>query len=270
MRQRTITAILFAAVMLGGIYGGKYTFFALFTLVAAGCAWELGQLVFKEEERFVTLRKIICAVLTATLFVAFGGEVLNIFDLPLTPTIAIAMLLFPLLATFELFLEGKKPFPNLGTYFLAIFYLGLPLVLLALIACDEHYSPHRVFGLLLLVWTNDTGAYLLGSRFGKHKLLERISPKKTWEGTIGGAVFAVAAAWGLSFLLKDFTLPQWLALSLMAAIGSNLGDLVESMLKRSVGVKDSGTIFPGHGGFLDRFDAFIFCLPFFWLVLQVV
>ncbi|MFN0033994.1 MAG: phosphatidate cytidylyltransferase, partial [Saprospiraceae bacterium] len=112
--------------------------------------------------------------------------------------------------------------------------------------------------------------YLAGKKFGKHKLFKRISPKKTWEGTIGGAIFTVLVAWGLSFLIQDFTLAQWLALSIVAAIGSNLGDLVESMLKRSVGVKDSGSILPGHGGFLDRFDAFIFCLPFFWLVLQVV
>ncbi len=275
MRQRTITAFFFAAVMLGGIYGGRYTFFTLFALISAGCAWELGGLIFKEEERFVTLRRVVCAALPTLTFVLAGGDILRI--LPPSPLVVLTIipLLFAILATFELFLSGKNPFANVGTYLLAIFYIGLPLVLLATIPFNGHaaengYHPNSVLGLLLLVWTNDTGAYLTGRAFGKHKLFERISPKKTWEGTFGGAVFAVLMAWGLSFLITEFTLPQWLALSVVAAIGSNIGDLVESMLKRSVGVKDSGTILPGHGGFLDRFDAFIFCVPFYWLVLQVV
>jgi len=275
MRQRTITAFFFALVMLGGIYGGKHTFFALFALIAAGCAWELGGLMFKEEEQFVTLRRIVCAALPTLMFVIAGGDELHILPAFTLPILSIIPLIFAFLATFELFLAGKNPFTNIGTYLLAIFYIGLPLVLLTTIpfdglAIENGYHPNSVLGLLLLVWTNDTGAYLFGSKFGKHKLLERISPKKTWEGSIGGAIFAVLSAWGLSFLIQDFTLPQWLALSVVAAIGSNIGDLVESMLKRSVGVKDTGAMLPGHGGLLDRFDAFIFCLPFYWLVLKVV
>ncbi len=273
MRQRTITAFFFALIMLGGIYAGAHTFFALFLFITAGSSWELSGLIFKSEANYVTLRRMVCTILTVILYVIMVGTLWNYFHLPFYPIIAGALLLLPLLAVFELFLAGERPFPNLGTYLLSLFYIGIPLILLAYIAQGkdmETYSPNRVLGLLLLVWTNDTGAYLFGSRFGKHKLFERISPKKTWEGTIGGAVFAVLIAWGLSFLIKDFTLPQWLALSVVAAIGSNLGDLIESMLKRSVGVKDSGTLLPGHGGLLDRFDAFIFCLPFYWLVLQVL
>ncbi|MDX1911562.1 MAG: phosphatidate cytidylyltransferase, partial [Saprospiraceae bacterium] len=138
------------------------------------------------------------------------------------------------------------------------------------LAYGNIYYPNRVLGLLLLVWINDVGAYLLGSRWGSTKLLERISPKKTWEGTIGGALFAVAGGYALSYFIPDYSTRQWLALGLCAALGSNLGDLVESMLKRSVGVKDSGTILPGHGGFLDRFDAFIFTVPLYWLALRWV
>ena len=270
MRQRTITAFFFALVMLGAIYGGQYTLFALSAFIVGGCAWELGSLAFREEERFVGLRKMICSILTVGVFISVSGDVLRIWSLPALLTTALIPMVFSALATLELFLAGKKPFPNIGIYFLAVFYIAIPLILLQLIAVGEIYYPNRVLGLLLLVWTNDTGAYLIGSRFGKHKLLERISPKKTWEGSMGGAVFAVMMAWGLSCIITDFTQPQWLALSVVAAIGSNLGDLVESMLKRSVGVKDSGTLLPGHGGLLDRFDAFIFCLPFYWLVLQLV
>jgi len=270
MRQRTITAFFFAAVMLGGIYGGKYTFFALFSLVAVGCSWELGGLIFKEETQFVALRRIVCAAVTTAFFVVVGGNVMGFFPNISVAFLGIVPIIFGAFATFELFLAGKRPFANIGTYLLSMFYIAIPLVLLAWIVSGETYHPHRVLGLLLLVWTNDTGAYLTGRKLGKHKLFERISPKKTWEGTLGGGALTVLVAWGLSFAIKDFTLPQWLALSVVAAIGSNLGDLVESMLKRSVGVKDSGTFLPGHGGFLDRFDAFIFCLPFYWLVLQVI
>lgn len=271
MRQRTITAFFFAAVMLGGVYGGKYTFFALFAVIATGSAWELGQLTFQSEDKHIMLRKMVLSVLATSFFSIVGGAYLGI--LPAIPLMAFMVipLLFAVLATLELFLSGKHPMQNIGIYLLSIFYIALPLALLSTISYElKAYHPHRILGLLLLVWTNDTGAYLAGRAFGKHKLFERISPKKTWEGTFGGAALTVMVAWGLSHLISDFSLAQWLALSMVAAIGSNLGDLVESMLKRSVGVKDSGSLLPGHGGFLDRFDAFIFCLPFFWLVLQIV
>lgn len=286
MRQRTITAIFFTLAMLGGIYGGRETFFALFALVAAGCGWELGNLVLTKEKR-TTLRKVIgcfmallpvCWAGCMVLFSAFCGHStpseiadghweahLRAANMLLLSLIVLTPILFAL----ELFTAGKHPFQHIGYYLTAMCYIGLPIALLFSIATpDAAYSPHRVLGLLLLVWTNDTGAFLFGRKWGKRKLFERISPKKTWEGSIGGAVFALLAAWALSCLIPDFTLKQWLALSVVAAIGSNLGDLVESMLKRSVGVKDSGTLLPGHGGLLDRFDAFIFCLPFYWLILQ--
>ena len=283
MRQRTITAFFFAAVMLGGIYGGKYTFFALFGLITFGCSWELLGLMLKHEDQFVTLRRIAGTIPAVLVYLSLGGNALEIIpnELLISPLILPA-LLFAGWALLEMFLASKNPFGNVGSYFLTIAYLGIPFGLLTIAALQPqgwymvgadpsaHYMPHRVLGLLLLVWTNDTGAYLTGRKFGKHKLFERISPQKTWEGTLGGAVFTVLIAWGLSFIIHDFTVPQWLALSLVAAIGSNLGDLVESMLKRSLGVKDSGTILPGHGGLLDRFDAFIFCLPFYCLVLKFV
>ncbi|HAD12417.1 MAG TPA: phosphatidate cytidylyltransferase [Saprospirales bacterium] len=270
MRQRTITAFFFALIMLGGIYGGPHTLFILFGLVTSIGAWELGSLVFKQEEKHVRLRILLVTLLTTSVYVWVGGDILHWWTM--NPFLATALIpvVFGLLATTELFLAGKTPFPNLGIYFLSVFYLAIPLILLLMIAYGETYYPNRVLGLLMLVWTNDTGAYLFGRKFGKNKLFERISPNKTWEGTLGGAFFALMIAWGLSYLIPDFTRAQWLALSVVAALGSNIGDLVESMLKRSVAVKDSGSLMPGHGGILDRFDAFVFCLPFYWLVLQML
>ncbi len=281
MRQRTITAIFFAIVMLGGIYGGIYTFFILFGLITLGASWELLGLLLLQEERHVFLRRIAGTIPAVLVYLAIGGNALEIIpNKLLIAPLVLPALLFAGWAVLELYLAGKNPFGNIGSYFLTLAYIGIPFGLLTALAQKPHawcmegavdtvlYSPHRVLGLLLLVWTNDTGAYFFGRKFGKHKLFERISPNKTWEGTIGGGIFAVLGAWGLSFVIQDFTLVQWLGLSVVAAIGSNLGDLIESMLKRSIGVKDSGSLLPGHGGLLDRFDAFIFCLPFYYLVLK--
>lgn len=268
MRQRTITAFFFALVMLGGIYSGPYTLFILFGLVAVIGAWELGSLAYRSEVPWAGLRTVLMSALTLSVYVWGAGVPLSWWTLSPGMVLSIVPVIFGLLAALELFLAGKNPFPNIGLYYLAVFYLAIPLVLLIIMANQDGYHPNRVIGLLLLVWTNDTGAYLFGKKFGRNKLFSRISPNKTWEGTLGGAVFALLMAWGLSVAWNDFSLAQWLVLGLVAAIGSNMGDLVESMLKRSVGVKDSGSIMPGHGGILDRFDAFVFCLPFYWLAVQ--
>jgi len=273
MKQRVITAIFFAAAMLGGIFWGGHSFLLIFTLITIGCAWELTGMLF-QEHRFRTLRRVWGTVAGILPFWLVAAGLSHIFILPIWVTAFIASLMafgmFVAMAV-ELFLGAERPFANIGNFLLCSIYIGLPFAMLADIAIefDMPYKPLRVFGLLLLIWTNDTMAYFVGSQLGRRKLFERISPNKTWEGTIGGGIFTVLVAWGLSFIIKDFTQTQWLVLGVVAAIFGTLGDLVESMLKRSVGVKDSGNLLPGHGGLLDRFDAFIFALPFFWLALQI-
>jgi phosphatidate cytidylyltransferase len=131
-----------------------------------------------------------------------------------------------------------------------------------------HYGV--VLGFLVILWLNDTGAYFVGSLIGKHKLFERISPGKTWEGSAGGAFFAVLTAWGISFIFKQLDGMQWMILAILIVISGTLGDLVESMLKRSLGIKDSGTILPGHGGLLDRFDAVLLSAPFVFVYLVLI
>ncbi|GAB4494551.1 MAG: phosphatidate cytidylyltransferase [Saprospiraceae bacterium] len=267
MRQRIITAIVFGAAMLGGVFGGNGYFQILCLLIITGCLWELFGLLLPDEPKKTT-RKV-------------WGILVGLLPLlPLVENILLSqpgmvyflVLLFFLSLVFELFLHSINPFQNVAIYLLGFFYICFPFVFLNWIAYDDSdldYSPLRVFGLLLLIWTNDTMAYFIGSQLGRRKLFERISPKKTWEGTIGGGICTVLVAWGLSFIIKDFSQTQWLVLGAVAAVFGTLGDLVESMLKRSVGVKDSGNLLPGHGGLLDRFDAFIFALPFFWLALQI-
>ncbi len=256
--------------------------------------WELMGLLLPKDENYFRFRRIVgCSLGILTLLfygqnvwfaslmacdgiIPTSEEISEIQRQWQTETLSDVFLLSPififLLLAVELFLGGKSPFSYIGNYWVGLIYIVMPVVMLFSIAETPdglEYSPLRVFSLLLLIWTNDTMAYFIGSQFGRRKLFERISPKKTWEGTIGGGLCTVLVAWGLSFLIKDFTQTQWLVLGVVAAVFGTLGDLVESMLKRSVGVKDSGNLLPGHGGLLDRFDAFIFALPFFWLALQV-
>jgi phosphatidate cytidylyltransferase len=164
---------------------------------------------------------------------------------------------------YELYTASRYPFANIAYMTLGMFYIGIPFALLNFIAFDgSHFYSKIVFGLLVLTWVNDTGAYLVGSQFGKTPLFPRISPRKTWEGTIGGISTTILCGLILSIFITDIAPLNWIVLAMMVAMFGTLGDLVESMLKRSVGIKDSGTLLPGHGGLLDRFDAFIFVIPF--------
>jgi phosphatidate cytidylyltransferase len=293
MKQRIITAVIFAAAMLGGIFYCKHAFFWLFVIIAGGCLWELMGLLLPKEEKHFRFRRIVGCTSGILVLLFFGHHVLLVNfmlcgELPtpegmaeiqrqrLVDTFSDVFLLSSLftflLLVVELFLGGKSPFSYIGNYLAGLIYISMPIMMLFSIAETPDglaYSPLRVFGLLLLIWTNDTMAYFIGSQLGKRKLFERISPNKTWEGTIGGGLCTVLVAWGLSFIIKDFTPAQWLALGAVATVFGTFGDLVESMLKRSVGVKDSGNLLPGHGGLLDRFDSFIFALPFFWLALMI-
>ena len=274
MLQRTITAAIFATAMLGGVFGGKTTFFLLFSLVTAGCLWEFYGLVFAADGKKM-LRRIFGTIWAAAPYLLLGGSALGFLDGSYALG-GIAVLIFAAVPFFllELFLNPAQPFDQVGRYLLGMFYIGIPFCLLAYLSmpmgeffASGDYAPWRVFGLLGLVWANDTMAYFVGSLLGKRKLFERISPKKTWEGFIGGGLCTVLLAWYVSHWLPDFSQTQWVLLALVAVVFGTLGDLVESMLKRSLNIKDSGSLLPGHGGLLDRFDAFLLAIPFYWLIL---
>lgn len=132
------------------------------------------------------------------------------------------------------------------------------------------YNYHYVLGLVLLIWSNDVFAYLVGSLIGKHKLYERISPGKTWEGSIGAFVLTMGSAWLISKYYTELAIVHWMMISIIVCVLGTVGDLIESMMKRQAGVKDSGTIMPGHGGILDRFDSLLFAAPFIYMYLLLV
>ena len=155
-----------------------------------------------------------------------------------------------------------KPFSNIGATIMGLLYVTFPMTLLLVLAFyPDHYDPRRVFLLIFFIWAADTGAYFAGKNFGKHKLAPSISPGKTWEGWAGGAALTLLVGWAAGYFLPDIPLSHRLVAAGVVAVFGPLGDLAESMLKRSAGVKDSGTFLPGHGGLLDRFDAFLLVLP---------
>jgi phosphatidate cytidylyltransferase len=186
-----------------------------------------------------------------------------------------------ILIIIELYRKQEKPFDSLAHTFFAIIYIAVPFSLFPFSAFSRTgldslvyhgnivFSPGIVVGFLLLLWANDTGAYLTGITLGRHRLMERISPGKTWEGFFGGLVLSVAAAWLLSGWLGGVGTSGWIIISIIISTAGTYGDLTESMLKRSMGVKDSGSVMPGHGGFLDRFDSALISFPLVFLFISL-
>lgn len=264
--QRISTAIIFVLIMLGGLYGGQYTFVILFALITGLCLWEFFSITLETNHKRDRIRKIIGLCFGLTPFLLISLLKLEVISSPQELILSAYILCFPLIFlsfVYELFTASKQPFTNIAYMILGLVYIGVPFVMLDFIAFDgEHFRANTVFGLLLLTWINDTGAYLIGSKIGKTPLFPRISPNKTWEGSIGGVTVTILLGAGLGYIFPEQRMIDWIMLAIIVAIFGSLGDLVESMLKRSYKVKDSGNIMPGHGGILDRFDAFIFVIPF--------
>lgn len=188
--------------------------------------------------------------------------------------LAASTLLLPLFFIWmlvELYRKKEQPLLNLAVSFFGLIYVGIPFLIAIFIQINFPTSFPLLVGMFVIIWTNDTFAYLTGRFFGKTKLIERISPNKTWEGTVGGAVFAIAMSIGLSLLFDPSNLAFWIISALIIIPCAIFGDLIESLFKRSLNLKDSGNIMPGHGGILDRFDAALFALPFYfaWLIFNM-
>ena len=261
MKQRIITAIIFVIVMLIGIFGGSYTFGILVLLITGVSCMEFFKLA--QYQGMKDFRQIFALLLgLSPVLISLYNRLISL-DMPYQLadyavwTIPAIFLFFLL----ELHHKDKDPIKNLGTVFLGYFYIGVPYMLLVLLAFWRgEYQPFLVIGLLLLVWLNDTGAYFAGSFLGKRLLAPNISPKKTWEGLAGGVLATLIVSQLLAYFIKDYSPKEWLIMGILCSFGI-LGDLIESMLKRRASIKDSGHFMPGHGGMLDRFDAFAFVIP---------
>ena len=176
-----------------------------------------------------------------------------------------------LIFIFELFRKKENPLKNIAFTFLGIIYVAFPLSLLNYInILSGKYNYQLLFGIFFILWCNDAGAYIVGSLIGKHKLFPRVSPGKSWEGSIGGALISYGIIFIISGWYTSITFMNWLAIATILIIIGTLGDLVESLFKRSVNVKDSGSLLPGHGGILDRFDSLLMSVPFIFAYLYFV
>jgi phosphatidate cytidylyltransferase len=269
--QRAITAVGFLVVMITGIYISPYSLFALFGLISFLGVWEYQTLValYPFNQHTALLRdKWILSVMGLLVYALIG--LVSMHLLPLWALLFILPLVF-LLFIKELFdAKSPNPFVRVSLNITGLLYLVVPLALINTIANENNtFEPNRIMGMLLLIWANDTGAYVLGSKIGKTPFFKRISPKKTWEGTISGMITTLILAAILGFVFNELSVVQWYGVAVCVIIFSTLGDLVESMLKRNLGIKDSGTILPGHGGILDRFDALLLVVPYIalWILM---
>lgn len=250
-------------ITVGCILYSPLSFGLLFAIVSLLSVREFSHLINKSGEAQINI--LISSVGGAYLFLAFmlfcqssaGSQVF----LPY-----LVIILYLIIS--ELYLKRTNPIANWAYSMLSQCYVALPFALLNFLAFQYNstegsvtYNPILPLSVFLFIWLSDTGAYCVGSLLGKHRLFERISPKKSWEGSVGGAIFAIAASCVLAQYFPFLSMVEWIGLAVTVVIFGTWGDLSESLLKRHLGIKDSGNILPGHGGMLDRFDSALLAIP---------
>lgn len=260
---RTISGAVYVSLISFSILFSSYSYLIFFSLITGIALWEFYNLLEKNQNS--QINKPIATFggiyLFASGFLFFNGLIqMKFFALWFIVMLAILI--------FELFKKGDNAIRNISNTFLGQIYIALPLMFLSLLGLKENfdgtmtYNPILLMTFFSLIWIYDTGAYIFGVTLGKHRLFERISPKKSWEGAIGGAIMALIASVGINYLFPgNLSLIQWLGFSLITVVFGTFGDLVESMMKRSMNVKDSGNLIPGHGGILDRIDSSLIAAP---------
>ena len=266
---RTITGIIFVAAIVASFLRPE-AMVLLFSIVTGLTVWEFTGLVNTNANVNVNVNQFISTAAGVYFFYAmtyfcsdlYGGSAKSVVFIPYLVTI-----IYLLVA--ELYLKQEDPIADWAYTMLSQMYIALPFSLLNVLAFTAtpqgtvNFNTLLPLSVFVFLWINDTGAYCTGSLIGRHKLFPRISPAKSWEGSIGGAVFVLAAAWAISYWLDGVMLTtiEWLGLGLVVVVFGTWGDLVESLFKRTLGIKDSGNILPGHGGMLDRFDSALLAIP---------
>lgn len=269
---RTASGAVMLIVVLGAMLLSKWSFMALMAAIAIGGMWEFYR--FAEKAGYNPMKvlgiftgiMILCTGVGAMLFFDLGGDSASA-PLLLIAAASTLVLIVPLMFICELYRKSATPIANIATSLLGALYVAFPMALLLIVPMllgVGKWNPWIMIFYIFIIWANDVFAYLFGITLGRHRLFERISPKKSWEGFFGGLLGAMAMGWVAATILEA-SVPMWVGLALVAAISGVFGDLVESLMKRSVDVKDSGNIIPGHGGWLDRFDALILSAPFVFI-----
>ncbi|MDD3788789.1 MAG: phosphatidate cytidylyltransferase [Petrimonas sp.] len=266
---RTLAGIVYIAVLLLGIFGGKHAFMAVFGVVTAIALYEFYRMV--ENETTHAISKIFNIVFGVLIFFSaylFLEDVIKY----VFPATVLAYLL-------ALFVSGIVLNRNdiLQSIIFSVFgqiYITLPFSLLLLLSyhythTDNEYHNVLMLAIFVFIWVNDSFAYLVGSLFGKHKLIQRISPKKSVEGFVGGIIFTIAAGLIFAHFTPGYSTGFWIGYALVVSLFGTIGDLFESLIKRTFGVKDAGHIIPGHGGILDRIDSLLIVIPAIYLYLMI-
>ena len=273
---RTLSGLVLVAVFVGAVLGSQWSFGALLLLILVGGQTEFYKLAREtglSPQRWMGLAVgVLLFALNFIVFRQFSRSVTDEAGGAVLYLLLYIGLLLPTLFVCELFRRSATPLANLGATLLGVLYVAVPLSLLLyvpVLAGDGVWRPETVLCYIFIIWANDVFAYLVGMTFGRHRLCERLSPKKSWVGFFGGLAGAVATGLAAAYAL-DANYWVWGGLALVASLSGVAGDLVESMFKREAGVKDSGQVIPGHGGVLDRFDALLLSAPYVFLYLLLV
>jgi phosphatidate cytidylyltransferase len=261
---RAITGILFVGAIVGSILLGKSVFAGLFLIVTALTIWEFYTLINAGDN--ASINKPMATIAGLCLYCSvwfwnFSSEYALL-------AMAVYLLLCLGIVIGELFAQKGNPIHNWAYFFLGQIYVVVPFSMLNLLS--NSFASEFLLALFVLIWTYDSGAYLFGVTLGKHRLFERISPKKSWEGAIGGLLAACVASLIFAYFSSSLSVVGWIGLAVLVVVFGTFGDLAESLLKRTFNIKDSGNILPGHGGMLDRFDSLLFATPVVLLYLALL
>ncbi|MEA5458820.1 phosphatidate cytidylyltransferase [Arcicella sp. LKC2W] len=258
LQQRVIAAVIAVPFLIFCMVFSDWTFYGLFALIAILAQLEFYKLLGLNGNEPLTYYGTFCGFVLVTItFLIEKGVIPEANYYILSP-------LMTLIFFIKLYkAQDDKPFRNIAYTFLGVIYVALPFALVIILAfLTYRFSWQRPLGCLLLLWASDTGAYFAGTKFGKTKLFERVSPKKSWEGSVGGFLASMGVAFILSQYFLDLKAWQWFGCGAIIVVAGTYGDLVESLFKRSIKIKDSASTIPGHGGFLDRFDGLLLSIPF--------
>lgn len=269
--KRTLTGLIFVGILVSAILCGAYTFAILFSLITALSLWELYGLLKHYQD--ATLTRIVSTVAGAYLFWACFLDASGLTG----GTVFLPYIIFIMYTLIrELYAKSPNPIHNWAFGFFPQIYCAGSFSLMNYLALgrvdaisSSEYAPWLVLAIFIFVWLNDTGAFLVGSLLGRHKLFERISPKKSWEGFWGGFVIVLLGSQAVACFEPQVSRLHWLVLSAIIVLFATWGDLTESLLKRTLGVKDSGNILPGHGGMLDRFDSVLMASPAAYIYIEL-
>ena len=267
---RALTGIIFVVVLISAIYIHPIFFLILFCIITGLTLWEFGGLVKHYEN--ANLQRTVNVLGGVYLFIATFVYANGLTD----GKIFLPYLLFIMLTMIaELYYKAPNPINNWAFTLFAQVYCAGSFSMLNFIGAEPgtlgimSYTPLFIMAIFIFVWLDDTGAYLVGSLIGKRKLFERISPKKSWEGFFGGLILALASSQAFAWFAPEINRMNWLGLAATVVLFGTWGDLIESLLKRTLGVKDSGNVLPGHGGMLDRFDSVMLAVPASYIYIEL-